>query len=302
MHHLDSAFLELLRSLFGKDLAVEKAEPDTEHELLSQCQDWYLRFIDSWIEAAQGPLLEGVLGNSIRFKRTPTGQSGVGEAEKTQLYTLMSLIIREMCMRERKGLALTEIVTTLQEQGSLEITDAGREYRDIQMVFTLVGWLTMLYEPVPNPESNKLQLEQPNAKRKLRLRRNDVIHTFSLNIVSPEQCVSITQQPLHRLLHRFGSLIPRPDDICDSWELMSGSATQAVSYWGSDSALDSSITVHHVCFHTLQKIIEVKIQWVETLNQHLEFDPGKKTLKLFRYPAFCWMMCRNAGFDTFSSR
>jgi hypothetical protein len=298
----DLAFLELLPSLFGDESAKELPTSDMETKLLSQCQQWYLRFVDSWIEAAWEPLLDGATSNPPGPCRSSTRPFGAGEAAKKTTYTLMNLTAREMRMRERKGLALTEIVTVLQDQGHLRTGDTDHECLGIQMAFTLIGWLTMLYEPVTSPEKNKLQLEQSNTKRRLRLRRSGIIHNFSLDIVSPAQSIPVTQQPLHRLFCRFGNLIPRPDDLCNSREFGSGNATQAGRYWGGDFELESTITVHHVCFHTLQKIVEIQIEWVETLNQHLEFNPGKKTLKLFRYPAFCWMMSRNTGFDSIPGR
>jgi hypothetical protein len=37
----------------------------------------------------------------------------------------------------------------------------------------------------------------------------------------------------------------------------------------------------------------VRIQWVDCLSLHLEFDSRSKTLKVFRFPSLCLIMYRN---------
>jgi hypothetical protein len=52
------------------------------------------------------------------------------------------------------------------------------------------------------------------------------------------------------------------------------------------------IAVSYVCFSTLDKVADVKIEWVNSLSQHLEFDHVRRILKVFRFPSYCILMRR----------
>jgi hypothetical protein len=35
----------------------------------------------------------------------------------------------------------------------------------------------------------------------------------------------------------------------------------------------------------------VEIEWVDMMNLHLEFNEALKTLKIFRFPSYCRILC-----------
>ena len=127
----------------------------------------------------------------------------------------------------------------------------------------------MLYEAVPDPAANKLEVIKTSTTSSGY--RNSLItkkyHNYKQNF-------DYIDSPLYELLGRFGELIPqsRPYSINEP-----GRPTEV-------------ITVKDVCFNTLQGLADLKIEWVTSLALHLEMDSSKKTLKLFQFPSFCKMM------------
>lgn len=59
----------------------------------------------------------------------------------------------------------------------------------------------------------------------------------------------------------------------------------AVARFPGDTWIDENV----LSFHILTKVAHIKIEWVEDLGQHLEFDVGNKKLKLFKYPSLCFV-------------
>lgn len=90
-------------------------------------------------------------------------------------------------------------------------------------------------------------------------------------------------QPLYTLLREFGKIIPEYNR-----ELSPLDAPGALP-GRHDGWIDLSL----VCFHTLHKVATVKIEWVDSLSLHLEFDSRARILKVFRYPSLCFLMCCN---------
>lgn len=44
-------------------------------------------------------------------------------------------------------------------------------------------------------------------------------------------------------------------------------------------------------YYVLSEIAKIKIEWVDSICKHLEFDSTRSLLKLFRFPSFCGIMC-----------
>jgi hypothetical protein len=82
-------------------------------------------------------------------------------------------------------------------------------------------------------------------------------------------------QPIFVFLAKFGRLIPEPArDL---------------------SGMSEMITASNICFSVLDQIAGFKIQWVNSLSLHLEFDNIKRILKIFRFPSFCMLMYREGN-------
>ena len=129
----------------------------------------------------------------------------------------------------------------------------------------------MLYEAVPNPAANKLEVIKTSTTSSGY--RNSLT---TKKYYSYKQNFDLIDTPLYELLGRFGELIPR-------WRPHSINEPES-------SRPTEVIAVKDVCFNTLQGLADLKIEWVTSLALHLEMDSSKKTLKLFQFPSFCRMM------------
>jgi hypothetical protein len=131
----------------------------------------------------------------------------------------------------------------------------------------------MLYEAVPDPAVNKLQVVKTSTSMTSSGYRNSLI---TRKYCSYKQNFDYVDTPLFEMLGRFGDLIPY-------------SKPYTINGLGSVPPSEV-ITVKHVCFDTLQNLAGMNIEWVTSLALHLEMDSSKKTLKLFQFPSFCRMM------------
>jgi hypothetical protein len=129
----------------------------------------------------------------------------------------------------------------------------------------------MLYEAVPDPAVNKLEVVKTSTTSSGY--RNSLI---TRNYNSYKQNFDYIDSPLYELLRRYGELIPQ-------------SRPRFINELGSLQPTEV-ITLKDVCFNTLQGLADLKIEWVTSLALHLEMDSSKKTLKLFQFPSFCRMM------------
>jgi hypothetical protein len=145
----------------------------------------------------------------------------------------------------------------------------------------LIFLLGTLYFPKINPNKGSLeildhcdlQLPQDESRRELKHK--------SKTFTDYSQTLENKDLPLGVLLRTFGTIIP--ECIRDGLDH---------SHLGRHD-VGTSIDISLVCFHTLDKVSSIKIEWVECLSLHLEFDSRTKTLKLFRFPSLCLLMYRN---------
>lgn len=137
---------------------------------------------------------------------------------------------------------------------------------------------TMLLQ-IKNPSATKLFASNCTeiADRPLRCRRQQ-----QETIVRYQQSLDYVDQPLHILLQGFGKLIPT---AYISRDLETIATTRNPYHHVVELSL--------VCFHSLHRIASIKIEWVDSLSAHLEFDPHTKVLKIFRFPSLCLIMARN---------
>lgn len=167
---------------------------------------------------------------------------------------------------------LIDMVSELRSEGFIK---DDTDYLGVQVVFHCVGWLTALFDPSRVPSNTHLCLRKiDRGFRRHRLVRKTVIRHF---------CVTIADgnRPLQQLLGRFGSLLPRPECVRRSdaaGGLESGSECLIASY---------------ISFHSLKQVLGIELEWVDVLNQHLEFDQSRGRLRVFRLPSMCRLMSRD---------
>jgi hypothetical protein len=110
-------------------------------------------------------------------------------------------------------------------------------------------------------------------------------------ILSVEEDIENYDQPLFQLLKRFGGILPQ----CRRYSVTPQELSNALS-----ERHDDQIEISLVCFHTMDVVAGIKIQWVDCLSLHLEFDRRSKTLKVFRFPSVCMIMYGNKGHSLLS--
>lgn len=173
----------------------------------------------------------------------------------------------------RPKVALVEFVDELNNENLLKPQLDEERAMPNQIVFAAVGWLSMFYEADLNPKPDKLEVKKTSTSSS---GQRHVLITRKYR--SFQQGFDYIDFPLYDMLGRFGCLIPMPRTHPIPSQGFAGNQQSEV------------IQVQSICFHNLQQISGLKIEWVSSLALHLELDSRKKTLKLFQYPSFCRMM------------
>ncbi len=112
------------------------------------------------------------------------------------------------------------------------------------------------------------------------MRRRALKETFT----KFSQTLENNDQPLTLLLGIFGKIIPRRQR-----HMTSGHASPYLL--GPQRQDEARIELSLLRYHILKKVANVEVEWVDSLSLHLEFDKSTKTLKLFRLPSLCLLMC-----------
>jgi hypothetical protein len=153
----------------------------------------------------------------------------------------------------------------------------------IQMCFHFIAWVTGLFDPSPESSSLFLALhveDEKSARRQI-LRQPAVRRT--------RVKIDAGRQPLHRLLGRFGTILPE-------LEKLNSTHLERELEVGTDS-----INTAYVSWRSMRQALKMEIEWVSTLNQHLEFDQRNNILRVFRLPSLLRLLYRCDG-DTLLNR
>jgi hypothetical protein len=135
-----------------------------------------------------------------------------------------------------------------------ERRSAGRhEVR--QLIFAVIGLLTMLYTPSPTVTSGLFTIALPTER----------------NSDYTQQSCEKAQNQIFGFLSGFGDLVPL--------------SNRTESDEGME--VDQEISVSKLNYSTLQNIGDIHISWVETVGAHLSFNEKTRVLSLFCLPSFC---------------
>lgn len=178
---------------------------------------------------------------------------------------------------QRRGPELNAIRKRLVAQGILK-ADVDVE-QAAQLILRLVGWLTMLFEPpLDYEESGRKSFSPTKDSPKVPQPRLRKANTWTPH---PIEVDAYDEKPIIDTLHHMlkGSPFPQPEVA-------------------SSEPLQSS----NLSYYTLSKLAGVRVQWTESLGRHLELNKSNRTLKLFRFPSFCMLMCLGPSDRTFIQR
>lgn len=127
-------------------------------------------------------------------------------------------------------------------------TPGDPEYQSLQIVvFACLGYLTFVYFP---------------RHEALYTERNDEL-SFDLPAFS------------RMATHRF--------DVAENTRDIFGQYLPIGPHQSSGATLYAS----RVAYHSLYRLSNIRIIWVDVLAAHLDFDPSTRRLMVFRFPSFC---------------
>ena len=203
------------------------------------------------------------------------------------MYNMLTLMAQTIISKDQ--LTLQEIIDEQGHNGDFDTNYPGTSGLLTQLIFMAFGWMTMLYDPEMAPSPNELSLS----------RQTRVSHrAFNTTVLlSYEQGFALVQQPLGRLFRVFGNIIPQSEDTNAELTHMLSSPTASGPYQSSEY-----LVLSYLSYHTLSRVAQIKIEWVDCINLHLEFDEGRRLLKLFRFPSFCRLAYPSKGRKTFLYR
>lgn len=249
-------------------IMVSSLRPDPVSE---KCWRWYLSFLDSQIKEIWSMHLGPVI------RDLPFVWNAAKPEDWDRIYKVICVIASTIAkgMQGGQGVEISldniiEELTIADLLASPTVTDHVR-----QTVWSLAGPITMLFDPKSsNANFSLLQLRRPASTHTARGRhRGTVITSFA-------QPVSIAQEPFYQMLMQFGTLLPEVRQ--------SGLSGQCFHVLNSTN--DSHFYPNYVSFDVLKNVAKLKIEWVNTLNLHLQLDERKRILRLYRFPAFCRLL------------
>jgi hypothetical protein len=233
------------------------------------CWDWYITYLDARIDEVWPTIAVKIL-NGVRTDTTMATTKA--RAKVYEILFLIASSIEESSIKDDHERTLNEMASALRCKDFIK--DDAHPLA-VQFVFNCIGWLTAIFDPSPDPAETHLSMRNigHNFRRRGLVRRTIIRHS--------SVAIGDANRPLHQLLGRFGSLLPRLECVRRS---------QAAG--GLEGGSECMIAAY-ISFHSLQQVLNVKIEWVDVLNQHLEFDQRNAVLKVFRLPSICRLLYRD---------
>lgn len=173
-----------------------------------------------------------------------------------------------------EGVSIDEITNHLQETGMF---DKARDLLGPQklLTFAALGWQSMLYQAAFNVCSvHELAIHQDSSRPHSGL-------VFDTYRVSAE----LSDRPLSVLLKAFGYLLPA----------RSSQAARLASENSKTAMIWQPLYPTETNAHLLHVLLNVRIQWVDMLALHLDYDKSSRTLSVFGYPSFCLEVLHSRG-------
>lgn len=164
-------------------------------------------------------------------------------------------------LREHGAISINRFVQKLQERRTIR-ADLDFSYCSAAhiMIFSVLGWLSLLYVPATQDQSDELRINL------------QATHLAIRDTVSTE----MVGRPLDELLRSFGELLPLQNigkvDTGPQADLQTPRETLEVS---------------HLNVSTLKDMANMQIIWVDSLSEHLAFDPITPSVSIFKCPSFC---------------
>lgn len=202
----------------------------------------------------------------LSLKREPFITDIFQGIEANSIFSVVRTVIIELfaavsrVFSEFPRSSIEEVTTRLADGG---IIKSASDHRAHLVVFAIVGWVTMLYEPICDFQSFKFGLRKSNG---------------DVQGLREKQELS---QPLIETLNSLGLSLPSLGSFGDE-------TITTQRYELKTSTLNAE---------TLKITGQIHIRWVQTMGEHLLFDEKKRELMLFCFPSFC-LSCQSAPAET----
>ena len=258
-------FRRLIEFLDSAETAKSRFVETVTDESTSTVDDsltWYCTFLESKFGMIKSSHLYASMAHA--WLRNPSTDSSL---DLRVVYCLLMTIAGIVSVD--RGVSLSSIVDHLISK-AIFAPENDRSKMN-QLVFMIMGWQSMLYSPSLSPLPGKLQImdSEDIRRRGARSSRPRIV----------EQNFNQAYQPFQHLLRVFGDITPSLSTlICD---LPGNCKTR------------EQLVHSYLSYHTLGRICNVKIEWVDTLNAHLDFDESRRILRIFRFPSFCYLLYRS---------
>jgi hypothetical protein len=268
---------------FEKDLFV--AMKNSRYDIVSSNMtqyETYTKWFSGYLDKVARSFLQSHSGQDFHVRHLlklpwpPRPEAVQDLASVSKMHT----IILEILVHLNNGSASLETICSYLSEKDI-ILKNNFETTSYNLVFKIISWITLLYK-----SENHLPLDA--RKLVLLAGSNPGIHVASRHLQCEINDETMSLH-LHHLLAHFGNFVP-PQCL-----------PQRVQ--GHNGTINDSIISASINYHTLSTIAQIRIEWVDTISLHLEFDEKALILKLFRYPSFCAMHCfRGRSEDTLISR
>jgi hypothetical protein len=162
--------------------------------------------------------------------------------------------------RNNQGMSGSKLVGRLRGDSILTETEDPAEIHSQQhLVFSAIGWLSLLYKPVRISDQAVFKIDTQGAKY------------LSRNSINTEK----VERPVDELLRAFGGeMLPkRVNPVLGS----------------SPEIPPRKFQVSNINAAALHSLAQITFVWTDTISAHLDFDPTGPILYLFRLPSFCKM-------------
>lgn len=225
--------------------------------------EWYLTYLDQKLHTLDHRLKAALAASDDTF------ESQASEVA-VRFYEILAIVATALTTSLNSP-SMDDIRRSL----PLHLAAENNDHTDalLQLIFIAMGLLTMLYDPELSPAPHTVSITKPLTLSGTTLSTDSITnHELSLEDASQLQA--------HQLLNSFGRLIP-------------GSLAWAseVSAIQQPDIFTEQLVLSYLNFHTIFKIGTIEVELVDSLGLHLEFEEKTKTLKLFRFPSYCGLIC-----------
>ncbi|KAH6839442.1 hypothetical protein B0I37DRAFT_386455 [Chaetomium sp. MPI-CAGE-AT-0009] len=164
-------------------------------------------------------------------------------------------------LREHGAISINRLLQKLQQRGTIR-ADLDLSYCSAAhtLVFSLLGWLSLLYVPAIQDQSDELRINLQATQLAIR-------DTVSTEMVG---------RPVDELLRSFGELLP----LRNIGRVNAGLQIET-------QPRRAMLEVSHLNVSTMKDMANMQIIWVDSLSEHLAFDPITPSVSIFKCPSFC---------------